>query len=334
MKTISLWFCGFWSNFDKEDNFLVNILKEKYNINITDNNPDFLISSCQGSPFEWMKWDCPRIMFVGEPVPAEFYSIDYFIGYDYLTLQDRALRYPLFLCRNAHLQKFSNKTISDEEAYNILKSKKYFCNYIYGHGTINGKREKVLHELEKYKRVECAGSYLNNMPGGLSYNYQNKLEFMKQCKFSICVDSIKYPGFTTEKIAHGFDANTIPIYYGNPFVDEDFNEKSFVNCMKFSSIEQAIEEVIRIDQDDERYINMIQECRYNDALYEEKKYNELKNFLYNIFDQDKEAAYRRPRYYTSGLFETYLTDYCINKGPISKKKQLQLIHRIIKNRGL
>lgn len=281
-----------------------------------------------------MKWDCPRIMYTGEPVSPEFYSIDYFIGYDYVTLQDRAMRLPLFSLKDPRLHDIVNKKINDEEASNILKNKKLFCNYIYSHETVDGMRVKILHELEKYKRVECAGSHLNNMPGGVCYNYQNKLELMEQCKFSICAESIKYPGFTSEKIAHGFDAYTIPIYYGNPLVEEDFNSKAFVNCMKFNSIEEAVEEVIKIDRDDEKYISMLTECRYNDALYEIKKYEELERFLYNIFDQEKETAYRRPRYYTTGLFESYLKDYCNNRAPISKKRQLKLIHRVIKNKGL
>jgi hypothetical protein len=43
--------------------------------------------------------------------------------------------------------------------------------------------------------------------------------------------------------------------------------------------------------------------------YEEMKFRKLEEFLFHIFDQDKEEAYRRPRHYRSYWHEVYLQEY-------------------------
>ena len=48
---------------------------------------------------------------------------------------------------------------------------------------------------------------------------------------------------------------------------------------------------------------MLMEEEFTDPDYPQKKYEELKAFLYNIFDQDKEDAYRRTRWYQSYQYE-------------------------------
>ena len=54
---------------------------------------------------------------------------------------------------------------------------------------------------------------------------------------------------------------------------------------------------------------MICENWYHVEDYENKKFKELEEFLYHIFDQDKEEAYRRPRYYRAGQYEQNLLEY-------------------------
>ena len=44
-------------------------------------------------------------------------------------------------------------------------------------------------------------------------------------------------GYTTEKIFEPMIAQSIPIYWGNPRIGEDFNEKSFINCNKVDILE-------------------------------------------------------------------------------------------------
>ena len=308
MKTVKIHFVGFWPDLDFENNIFSVLLKRRYNVVFDSVDPDFLFCSPLGEPFDYMKYDCPRIMYTGEFLTANFNTIDYFIGYDDISFGDRAFRFPLFLFDKLG-DTSSNRTITEDEAVKILKDKEYFCNYIFGHDTELGVREKILEGLSAYKRVECAGRHRNNMPGGKTFNMHNKMPFMQKCKFAIAAESVRYPGFTSEKIGHAFDAMSIPVYFGDPDVGKDFNEDAFVDYNRYKTVEAMVEKVIEIDQRDDLYIHMLCQNRYNQARYEEMMFDKLAAFLYHIFDQDKEEAYRRPRFYCAERHETYLRHY-------------------------
>ncbi len=325
MKTIKIHFTGFWKSFDANENMFTYILRKRYNVVLDSVNPDFIICSPLGEPYEYIKYDCPRIMYTGEFLSADFNAIDYFIGYDNIQFGDRSFRFPLFLWSDNGKYKPSEPMTRDE-AYNELKKKEYFCNYIFGHDTALGKREEILETLEKYKRVECAGKHRNNMPNNEIYNMRTKAKLMEKCKFTITAESVSYPGFTSEKIVHAFWAKSIPIYYGDPDISNDFNEKSFIDCLKYPSIKDAVEKVIEIDKNDDLYVDMMCEYRYLIAGYEESMFKKLEEYLYHIFDQDKEDAYRRPRFYRAGWHETYLKEY--------NKHMLSVPHRILKKLGI
>ena len=57
---------------------------------------------------------------------------------------------------------------------------------------------------------------------------------------------------------------------------------------------------------------------------EEKKFKGLEEFLFHIFDQEKEQAYRRPRYYRSYWHEVYLEEYhnAVNTLPFKLARKL------------
>ncbi len=321
MKTLKLYYAGFWENFNVEDNFFSKILKKRYEIVLDPVNPDFVICSPLGKPFDYMRYDCPRIMYTAEFISADFTAIDYFIGYDDISFGDRAYRFPYFLYDCFDHYKGSP---TEAEARKMLEQKEYFCNYIFGHDTQLGIREKILEGLSAYKRVECAGTHRNNMPGGMRYSMMEKLPFMEKCKFTICAESVCYPGYTSEKIGHAFQAHTIPIYFGDPDVNRVFNVKAFLNYNAFGSIEELVDKVAQIDQNDDLYVSMLCESRYNAVDYEEKKFKGLEEFLFHIFDQEKEQAYRRPRYYRSYWHEVYLEEYhnAVNTLPFKLARKL------------
>ena len=94
------------------------------------------------------------------------------------------------------------------------------------------------------------------MPNGERYTIRTKFELMKKCQFSITAESVCYPGFTSEKLVEGFRSKTIPIYYGDPTVNKDFNLNAFVDCYQYPTIDDAVERIIEIDKNDELYIHM------------------------------------------------------------------------------
>lgn len=313
MKKIKINFYGFWDGFNKTENLLIDILKERYEIEISD-HPDFLIASPFEKPFSYMDRDCVRILYTGEPLAPDFNVFDYAIGFDNIVLPDsegenRYYRYPFCFYYIEQIKQHS-RGLTEQEAREALREKRYFCNFIYGHPSAKGEREAIFDALQKYKRVESAGSFMNNMPEGKIVPFtKEKLEFLQKCKFTIACESIRYPGFVTEKVVDPFCAHSVPIYYGNPTVDLEFNPEAMINLNRYSTLEEGIERVIQVDQNDELYLKMLMAPKLISDDYLDRLYEGLKKFLFHIFDQDREAAYRRLRFYVQKHHEDCLREY-------------------------
>lgn len=74
-------------------------------------------------------------------------------------------------------------------------------------------------------------------------------------------------------------AGAIPVYWGAKEVSEHFNEKSFINVNKLG-VQKAIEEIKRLDQDEEAYNAMLSEPWFSgDRLPHFFDDNYLKNKL-------------------------------------------------------
>ena len=301
------------------------MLSKHFDVEISD-NPDFIICSNRCEPFEYMKYDCVRIMFMGENLSPDFTVFDYCIGFDYLDFGDRYFRLP-FAFYSDDANPWKPKQLTREEAEELLKNKEHFCNFIYGHQSSHGMREKLFYELKKYKEVVSPGRFLNNQNNGKNgCSWQEKYEYLKKSKFTIAGDSISYPGFVTEKIVQAFQNHSIPIYFGNPRIFEDFNKEAFVCCESEEDLDRVLKQVKYLDNNDEVYIKMLMKCPLVSEDYVVKKYEELENFLVNIFSQEPEKAIRRVRYFCANQHESYLKDYMI------KYQRVPKVFRLIKNK--
>lgn len=81
-----------------------------------------------------------------------------------------------------------------------------------------------------------------------------------------------------------FFVDIVPIYWGSPNVQEDFNTARFVNYHEFSSLDNMINKIIELDNDDEQYIKMVNEPVFiNDKLNAYCDREELKRFFVKIF---------------------------------------------------
>ena len=308
MKTIKINFVGFWVSFKKDDNLFTKILSRKFKVEISE-NPDFIICSNRGSAFDYIKYDCTRIIFMGENMSPDFTVFDYCIGFDDIKFGDRYFRLPFaFYFDNA--KPWIPEVLTYEKAKEICERKKYFCNFIYGHQSSHGMREKLFETLNEYKRVESPGSFLNNINSDKKRcSWAEKNEYLKASKFTIACDSITYPGFVTEKIVQPFMQHSIPVYFGNPNIDDYFNKDSFIWCKSESDINSVLKEIEYLDSNNEAYIDMLMQCPLNDINLIDKMYDELEIFLFNIFDQAPEKAIRRVRYYCAARHETFLKEY-------------------------
>lgn len=94
MKTIKIKFSGMTGNFNPDNNFIVNILKKYYIVELSD-NPDYLIYSVNSK--DYLKYNCVRIYFTPENLTPDFNICDYAIGFSNIVFDDRYIRMPLYL---------------------------------------------------------------------------------------------------------------------------------------------------------------------------------------------------------------------------------------------
>lgn len=292
MKTIKVNFVGFWPGFNKQDNFIYNKLKIKYNIQIS-KKPDYIISSCFSN--EYLNYDCIRIFYTGEDMSPDFNAFDYAIGYDYLQFEDRYMRMPNYFITDTYaddVKRMQEKHLNNEA---ILDSKSEFCSFVVSKGTgyVDRSREVFFNQLNGYKKVNSGGRFLNNI--GVPEGVPDKLAFQKKHKFSIAFENVMHNGYTTEKIVQAFAAKTVPIYWGDPRISEVFNAKAFIDCSQYSSFDEVVSFVKMLDQDDDRYLQMLNTPALAQKDSIEQKEEEFNAFLYHIFDQNYEDAYRRDR---------------------------------------
>ena len=93
-------------------------------------------------------------------------------------------------------------------------------------------------------------------------------------------------------MSDAFQAGTIPIYYWDDTVLELLNNKSYIHIKDENEFAQKIELIKKIDQNETLYEEMIKEKIVIDDSRYPKELQKYKNFIYHIFEQDKEKARR------------------------------------------
>ncbi len=260
------------------------ILKELFGEVCVSEDPDFLFCSV-GYEANRFKYKCPRIFLTGENAVPDFNCVDYAIGFHYIDFEDRYKRVPLYCFYEEDYNKALNKHLNY-----LSKDKNKFCNFVYSNNRdAMEERDKFFHLLSEYKMVDSGGRHLNNIGGPV----EDKYSFQKQYKFSIAFENASSSGYTTEKILQAFSAGTIPIYYGNPRISEEFNPKAFINCHDYKNFEAVIERIKEIDNDDYLYEEIIKEPIFTDMENKKDPLVEYEEFLKKICSQNPNKAIRR-----------------------------------------
>lgn len=309
MKTIRIGFSSSWDRIDPsrgQDSSIVALLQRYYDVRIVPpREADYLFFSVfNGDHHAEAREDAIKILLTGESYCPDFNACDYAISFEYLSYGDRHLRYPLYLLYPDADRLGSLPALSLE----ALRAKPHFCNFIYSNGGAEPVRDALFHALNQRKPVLSAGRHLNNTLSadarfpGLEPNAA-KRRFMADCRFSLAVENSAHPGYVTEKIADAFLARTVPVYWGDPLVAQEFNPASFVNVRDFASHAELADFVMELDRNEERTLAMLNTPPLRQPDQFASYGVALTAFLRNIFDQDQTSARRRPRGGFAGTLE-------------------------------
>lgn len=263
----------------------ISILTEHFQEVEESDEPDFLFYSVTGH--EHLKYDCVRIFWTGENLQPDFNICDYAIGFSRMTFEDRYVRIPLYFFYDWDYELALKKHMITRQE---IENKKSFCNFIYSNGNASPERVDFYNMLSQYKKIDSGGRFMNN----IGKTVENKHNFQSAYRFSIAFENSSTSGYTTEKILQAFSAGTIPIYWGNPNIGEEFNEKAFVNCHSYGSFEEVAARVKEIDRNDELFEEYLkQPISGNGVCLPEDPYAEYEAFIVRICRQEPKAAFRR-----------------------------------------
>ena len=267
------------------------LVEEKFEID-DDAEPDFVICGC-GQLAEVLQYDCVRILYIGENIRPDFNYFDYAWSFDKIQFGDRSLYYPLYVFPDyrPRLETAMQKHLRSE-AYFLGKEK--FCNIVVTNvNSSSDVRYRFFQELDRYSHVDSGGRAFNNLADGK--NVEDKRSFQEQYRFTIAFENSSYPGYATEKIIDAWAAGTIPIYWGDPTIGEQFNEEAFVNCHRYADFTEVVQAVREINEDRSRYLAMQQAPILKDPnpLEEILRPEYFRDWLFGILDQDPQAAIRR-----------------------------------------
>ena len=254
MNSLKVDFSDFWPGAQARNNPFFLLLSERFDLELSD-KPDFLFYSTFGK--NYLAYDCVRIFCTAENVRPDFSECDYAFGFDY-PITRRNYRLPSY--RWGRNRYHELKLARDAGALTAAKDK--FCNFIYSNPR-PAARNSFFARLSAYKRVDSAGRFRNNVGLDLA-NAREKIDFMSAYKFSIIFENASYPGYTSEKICDAMVADTIPIYWGNPFIGLEFNPRSFINCHDFNNFDEVVERVAQMDQSEELYRDCLSAPRLRD----------------------------------------------------------------------
>ena len=141
-------------------------------------------------------------------------------------------------------------------------TRKKFCAFVVTN-PCNPVRNSAFHWLSKYKQVDSAGRLFNNVGDvifagrGGGGGELKKFEFLRDYKFCLAYENSSSQGYTTEKFLHAKAAGCIPIYWGDPKVDRDFDLAGFIDARGFTTPEELINAVRKMDTDDNAWLKAV-----------------------------------------------------------------------------
>lgn len=158
--------------------------------------------------------------------------------------------------------------IINNDYYNTPKTK--FCAHMVSNPI--SKRLEIHKKLSAYKKVDGYGNCFGEGVSMTAFHGVNgpwerqKLEVLKDYRFSICFEHKVRAGYHSEKLFHAKVAGTIPIYWGHKSIEDDFNKKCFINLVDYSSIDEMVEYIKYVDSNEDVYQSYANEPLFVDNV--------------------------------------------------------------------
>lgn len=243
--------------------------------------------------------DTVKVLISGENLCPDFNACDYAITGEYIEYGDRHVRVPVYATYSAS----KNLAARPQLSFDDLEKKQKFCNYIYSNSQLaHPIREQFFHDLNSVVPVVSAGRSLRNDDTLASRDVDTdwgatKRRFVEQFRFTIAMENSEQPGYVTEKLTDALLAHTVPIYWGDPRIGEDFNLSAFIHLRDYKNHADAIAHIQRLDADKDRLLTILNAPVFLGGVDRPTLYmTAARDFIKYILDQPQKTARRRPRH--------------------------------------
>ncbi len=312
MDKVRLAFTDHLGHFNPHDNFWLKQWQRFAEVEVVEKMQDanVLMYSDWGQA-HWA-FQGPKIYITGENMLPDFEECDLAFSNVNMPNESRNVRLPIYF--------FYTQTPTDlikGPGYSpdaVLREKTAFCNFVVSNPR-SPVRNHAFKMLNARKRVDSGGKHFNN----LGYRVGNKIDFVRQYKFTLAFENSSSPGYTTEKLLEPMVANSLPIYWGNPDVAQDFNPDSFIVAERFPSLDALVDHILEVDRDDALYLNYLrQPWLPNNQLTEVFSHDRIRDALADFWQQPKyrvgarqcRTRHLREHTYDTGLARSWMSFKC------------------------
>ena len=280
---------GFTDIIKPIEDFFIHTLSKKYQIIRDDENPDYLIFADRNfgnNNVNYNNKNCIKIFYTGENERPWNYHCHYSISFDHDSLDEKNFRLPLYVIYDHdNHNRDARNTDNISRSIDDLENKKGFCSFVQRNPGCQ-KRNEWFHKLNSYKGVASGGSLFNNIGNIISRGDDAVLAkslFLDSYKFNLCFESSSYPGYCTEKLYEALCSKTIPIYWGSPTANCDFNPKAFLSWHDYQDDDLFFEAIKKIDENDDLYKEMFFQPMFLNSQKQNKFFD--MNIFLNWFDK-------------------------------------------------
>ena len=270
LEPFRIGFSDMWDGFRPEYNMFTLMLQasgvKRDVVGVTEGPMDVLLFGPFGDAWKTFPTDLPKIHYTGEntePIIRDDIRLN--IGFKHLNMNDgRYLRLPLWMLEinwfRADADRIGNpKPISIDaccKASADLESRSKFCAFVVTNPR-QPMRNAAFQWLSQYKSVDSAGRLFNNIGPAIFAGLGGgggelvKVDFYKQYRFVLAYENDSSPGYTTEKLLHAKVAGCVPIYWGDPKVERDFDTGGFIDARGVTTSGELIRLVKEVEENPE-----------------------------------------------------------------------------------
>jgi GR25 family glycosyltransferase involved in LPS biosynthesis len=276
LDTFRIGFSDMWDGFRPDYNMFTLMLEasgvKRKVVGVTEGPMDVLLFGPFGDAWKKFPAELPKVHYTGEntePIIRDDIRLN--IGYKHLDMNDgRYLRLPLWMLEinwfRADPERIGNpKPIPIEMACTAGAAaaaaaaaaatvREKFCAFVVTNPR-QPMRNAAFQWLSHYKSVDSAGRLFNNVGSAIFAGLGGgggelaKVEFYKKYRFVIAYENQSSPGYTTEKLLHAKAAGCVPIYWGDPKVERDFDTAGFIDARGVTTAGELIRLVKQVEED-------------------------------------------------------------------------------------